>query len=130
MRQVGSTNLVNVVRLYDPRLTFGFYQADRTDTYYVERGAETLLRRVPDMHTGQPESLADFLSFALEAYPSRRTLATTSDHGMAWEGLRALFTVLDDAHFALAGRAIQLLDWDRSHRYCGRCGTPTEAKTE
>ncbi|MEK6244534.1 MAG: NAD(+) diphosphatase [Pseudomonadota bacterium] len=50
--------------------------------------------------------------------------------GLAWEGLRALFTVLEDAHFALAGRAIQLLDWDRSHRYCGRCGTPTEAKSE
>ena len=49
--------------------------------------------------------------------------------GLAWEGLRALFSVLEDAHFALAGRAIQLLDWDRSHRYCGRCGTPTEAKS-
>ena len=49
--------------------------------------------------------------------------------GIGWEGLRALFSVLDDAHFALAGRAIQLLDWDRSHRYCGRCGTPTEAKS-
>ena len=50
--------------------------------------------------------------------------------GMGWEGLRALFTVLEDVHFALAGRAIQLIDWDRSHRYCGRCGTPTEAKLE
>jgi NAD+ diphosphatase len=50
--------------------------------------------------------------------------------GMGWEGLRALFSVLEDAHFALAGRAIQLLDWDRSHRFCGRCGTPTEAKAE
>jgi len=50
--------------------------------------------------------------------------------GHAWEGLRTLFSVLDDAHFALAGRAIQLVDWDRSHRYCGRCGTPTEAKAE
>ncbi len=50
--------------------------------------------------------------------------------GLAWEGLRTLFSVLEDAHFALAGRAIQLLDWDRSHRYCGRCGTPTEAKSE
>jgi NAD+ diphosphatase len=48
--------------------------------------------------------------------------------GLAWEGLRALFSVLEDAHFALAGRAIQLLDWDRNHLYCGRCGTPTEAK--
>ena len=50
--------------------------------------------------------------------------------GHAWEGLRTLFSVLDDAHFALAGRAIQLVDWDRSHRYCGRCGAPTEAKAE
>jgi len=50
--------------------------------------------------------------------------------GMSWEGLRALFSVLDDAHFALAGRALQLLDWDRTHQFCGRCGTPTEAKRE
>jgi NAD+ diphosphatase len=50
--------------------------------------------------------------------------------GMSWEGLRALFSVLDDAHFALAGRAIQLVDWDRTHRFCGRCGTPTEPKPE
>ena len=50
--------------------------------------------------------------------------------GLGWEGLRALFSVLEDAHFALAGRAIQLLDWDRNHRYCGRCGAATAAKTE
>jgi NAD+ diphosphatase len=46
--------------------------------------------------------------------------------GMSWEGLRTLFTVLDDAHFALAGRALQLIDWDRTHQFCGRCGTRTE----
>ena len=50
--------------------------------------------------------------------------------GMGWEGLRALFSVLEDAHFALAGRAIQLLDWDRSHQFCGRCGTPTQPRSE
>ena len=50
--------------------------------------------------------------------------------GLAWAGLRALFTVLDDAHFALAGRALQLVAWDRTHQYCGRCGTPTQAKAE
>ncbi len=50
--------------------------------------------------------------------------------GHGWIGLRALFAVLEDAHFALAGRALQLLDWDRSHRYCGRCGTPTLPKTK
>jgi NAD+ diphosphatase len=50
--------------------------------------------------------------------------------GTSWEGLRTLFSVLDDAHFALAGRALQLVDWDRTHRFCGRCGAPTEAKRE
>jgi len=50
--------------------------------------------------------------------------------GTAWEGLRALFSVLDDAHFALAGRALQLLEWDRSHQHCGRCGARTEARSE
>ena len=50
--------------------------------------------------------------------------------GFAWEGLRPLFSVLDDDHFALAGRALQLLQWDRDHRFCGRCGTPTEPKRE
>jgi NAD+ diphosphatase len=31
---------------------------------------------------------------------------------------------VDDALFSLAGRAAQLLDWDRDHQFCGRCGQP------
>jgi len=50
--------------------------------------------------------------------------------GMSWEGLRTLFSVLDDAHFALAGQALQLVDWDRSHQFCGRCGSRTEPHPE
>ena len=52
----------------------------------------------------------------------------TPPHGMQWSGLRALFGSIDDALFALAGRAFQIMDWDRSHRFCGRCGTPTHMK--
>ncbi len=48
--------------------------------------------------------------------------------GYVWSGLRALFGLFDDAMFALAGRAVQIMDWDRSHQYCGRCGTPTLLK--
>jgi len=44
--------------------------------------------------------------------------------GMAWQGLRALYGKLDDSLFALAGRALQFIDWDRTHQFCGRCGTP------
>ena len=49
--------------------------------------------------------------------------------GWVWQGLRGLFGVLDDAHFALAGRALQIVEWDRTHRYCGACGGPTTVRT-
>ncbi len=49
--------------------------------------------------------------------------------GWNFQGLRALFNQFDDTTLALAGRAIQIIDWDRSHRYCGSCATPTVLKT-
>jgi NAD+ diphosphatase len=54
---------------------------------------------------------------------------TPEPDGLSWSGLRGLFGLLDDAQFALAVRAVQIMDWDRSHQYCGRCGTPTAAST-
>ena len=50
---------------------------------------------------------------------------TQAPAGLAWQGLRGLYGKLDDSQFALAGRALQLVDWDRTHQFCGRCGTPT-----
>jgi NAD+ diphosphatase len=40
-------------------------------------------------------------------------------------GLRAFMTAAEAPLGGLAGRAIQLLEWDRHHRYCGRCGSQT-----
>ncbi len=44
-----------------------------------------------------------------------------------WVGtpLRAAMLRLEGGLAALAGRAAQVLEWDRSHRFCGVCGTPT-----
>lgn len=36
---------------------------------------------------------------------------------------------VDEQLFALAGRASQLLDWERDHRFCGRCGTAMRLDT-
>jgi len=46
--------------------------------------------------------------------------------GMRFVGLRALHGRLPDPLWLLAGRAAQIVAWDRDHRFCGRCGTPTE----
>lgn len=45
--------------------------------------------------------------------------------GMSLLGLRALFGQVDERLYAVAGRAAQLVAWDRDHQFCGRCGTPT-----
>jgi len=46
-----------------------------------------------------------------------------------WMNLRSLFNTLDEDLFWIAGRANHLLDWDQSHRFCGRCGHPTKDRT-
>ena len=48
--------------------------------------------------------------------------------GFALVGLRPLFLHLPEATLALAQRAFQVVEWDRTHRFCGRCGTPTRDK--
>lgn len=40
--------------------------------------------------------------------------------------LRQLHGVLPEADFAIAARALGLTTWDLNHRFCGRCGAPTE----
>ena len=50
--------------------------------------------------------------------------------GLRRAGLRSLFFKLPEPLLALAGRAFQIVDWDRTHRYCGRCGTPTRDKPD
>jgi NAD+ diphosphatase len=40
--------------------------------------------------------------------------------------LRAAMMQFSEPLMSLAGRAAQVLEWDRAHRFCGVCGTPTE----
>ena len=46
--------------------------------------------------------------------------------GMRFVGLRTLFFKIPEPLLALAARAFQVVDWDRCHRFCGRCGTATQ----
>ena len=47
-----------------------------------------------------------------------------------WMDLRTLAGQISDELFWVAGRANHLLDWDLTHRYCGRCGQPTQDKPD
>lgn len=49
--------------------------------------------------------------------------AVAAPPGMAFAGLRQLYRRLPDDQLWLAARAIQIIDWDRTHQFCSRCGT-------
>lgn len=40
--------------------------------------------------------------------------------------LRRFHTSVTEAEWLVAGRGVQLVEWARTHRFCGRCGSPTE----
>jgi NAD+ diphosphatase len=48
--------------------------------------------------------------------------------GMAFEGLRQVYGRMDEDLFSLAGRAVQIVDWDRTHQFCSRCGARTRMR--
>jgi len=46
--------------------------------------------------------------------------------GMQFMNIRATHGFLDEDIYLIAGKAVQIVNWDESHQFCGRCGHPTE----
>lgn len=61
-------------------------------------------------------------------YTGETAAQTAAPEGMSFEELRPLLWLLNEEVFAVAGRAFQILYWDRTHQFCGSCGTPTVPK--
>jgi len=110
-------------------------QHDRALTFVFHRG-ELLLRNatlgLPDPDTVAAFDLPPERVHSLGKWEGRyyqlawldQPLAVDAEHG--YHGLRSLFGAVDDAFLGLAGRAFQLAEWARTHRFCGACGTPTQ----
>jgi NAD+ diphosphatase len=59
-------------------------------------------------------------------YCAEAPAETRAPEGMSFRELRSLWSALDEDLFLLAGRALQIVSWDQTHQYCGRCGIKTE----
>lgn len=55
---------------------------------------------------------------------------TVASEGMSFYDLRRLLGQIPEDLFFLAGKANQILHWDRTHQYCSRCGARTENKMD
>jgi NAD+ diphosphatase len=62
----------------------------------------------------------------INCYSAEVPVEEITPAGMAFLSLRKLFGRLDDTMLALAGRAVQIVEWDRTHQFCGHCGTPVQ----
>ena len=114
----------------EPALWFAFRKAEILVVNGAERPA---LPHCPDLGA---HGLAPQRSQYLGTYDGKHCYAVeiseseTLPEGWGMLGLRDLFGLVETTLAALSGRAYQILEWDRNHRYCSRCGTPTEPRTD
>lgn len=65
----------------------------------------------------------------LQEQPCHSAEVVSVEHlpeGMEFIELRTLYDLIDEDLFLLAGKAYQVMCWDQTHQFCGRCGTATE----
>jgi NAD+ diphosphatase len=106
--------------------------------WYVFRG-NRLMVHIED-HSASVPLTADLSSMELNpvrqqylgiwngrhCYSAELSSESEPPNGWTFQGLRRLFGLLGEEQFWTAGRAIQIVAWDRDHQFCGRCATPTE----
>ena len=100
-------------------------------TVMVREGQVVVLDEHPDdIARGLPRLLLGTLDgiacFAVDLDGDGVPDVVTADLQDLLVPLRGLYGRVEETQWTLAGRAVQLVDWDRNHRYCGRCGAATE----
>jgi NAD+ diphosphatase len=102
--------------------------------YFAFRGRDLLVRHdggralVPDARAWASLGLASLRENELAATAVAVELAGDAQPpvGMAFENLRRLHGRLQDRELGLAGRAVQIVEWDRGNQFCPRCAGPVE----
>lgn len=67
----------------------------------------------------------------IPCYAAEVAAGTELPHGWEYSGVRELFGRVPDEELAIAALAVQIMDFDRTTRFCGRCGAKTrQLRTE
>lgn len=115
--------------LSGPTWWFGFYR----NLLVLQKAGETFV--VPCLERFEELGVAVGNRHYLGRYDGRACYAVdvpdaTVPDDLELKDLRQAHASLYEDLFVLGGRAVQVVEWDRTHRYCGRCGTRNEAKTD
>lgn len=111
--------------------------ADPRGEWLVFRGSDVLVRDsdgLPPPPGGWIHALALVRAVPAGSGTGVGTVAIEVDrgavapHGCEFRGLKGLLDSLPPALVKRAARALELLEFDRAHRFCGNCGAPTVRK--
>ncbi|QIN79869.1 NAD(+) diphosphatase [Rubrobacter marinus] len=104
--------------------------------WFAFRGSALLVReegpvRVPEAASPEELDLDPYPYKPVGSLDGRPCYAVDLDsdaeppEGTVFRDLRGLFATIDEGLFRLAGRAVQILEFDRTHQFCGRCSART-----
>jgi NAD+ diphosphatase len=110
---------------------------EKTTYWFVVRRGEVLVSDGPEgwvipRAVRPPVDLSDEGHHVLGSFADGHALGVDAPEdlrepdGHVWVPLRQLFGKVPELHWTVAGRAEQIVGWARAHRFCGRCGGPTE----
>jgi NAD+ diphosphatase len=121
--------------------TFSFpSQIDNTGYWIVVRGASLLVKTLnnttdlPTYTDIQQLSVKPLRTLYVGDFQAKQCYAievagdASAPEGCMFIGLRTLLSMLPEQMFTLAGRAYQLIDWDRTWHFCVRCASPLAGK--
>ncbi len=114
------------------RVTKAYWFAFQEDKLLVKPGSSgmSVLRLMDFRELGLPVLREHYLGRLedRECYAVQIADAVPPPKGMTFEGLRQVYGLIDEDLFSIAGRAAQIIEWDVTHQFCGRCGTKTRPR--
>jgi len=94
------------------------YENDTCRVPYMKNPAQADLNIIRTLYLGQLEGKP--------CYSAELSSDDVTPAGMQFIELRSLYDFIEEDLFLLAGKAYQIVVWDQTHQFCGRCGSPTQ----
>ena len=89
--------------------------------WYWVRGSDVVLA-----DEAPPESVVHHFLGMFDGTPCWAADVDGFTEDAGFQPLMVLASQVEEIEWTVAGRAVQLAEWDRTHRFCGKCGTPTQ----
>ena len=77
-------------------------------------------KAIAELNTAQQHYLGQLGD--THCYCSYVNAQANAPEGYTFVNMRQLLGIFSDIEFQIAGRGLQIAEWDRNHQFCGRCG--------